>query len=33
MSVEEDLQFSDETVQDVTVNDVVAAGEKKVVEA
>lgn len=33
VSVEEDLQFSDETVQDVTVNDAAVAGEKKVVEA
>lgn len=33
VSVEEDLQFSDETVQDVTVNDAAAAGEKKVAEA
>ena len=32
VSVEEDLQFSDETVQDVTVRDVVvdAEGEKRI---
>lgn len=33
VSVEEDLKFSDETVQDVTVGGVTGADEKKVDEA